>query len=70
MYSLALRVKEKIQSLCEDDEALAEDPNALLQAMKDESFIEYVSLTLLRYFSSIRCEANFAFDEALGTFQV
>ncbi|KAJ7915556.1 hypothetical protein B0H13DRAFT_2000210 [Mycena leptocephala] len=42
MYSLALRVKEKIQSLCEDDEALAEDPNALLQAMKDESFIEYL----------------------------
>ncbi|KAJ7168287.1 hypothetical protein C8R43DRAFT_1121453 [Mycena crocata] len=39
LYSVSLRVKEKIQSLCEESAELADDPNALLQAMKDENFI-------------------------------
>ncbi|KAJ7118814.1 hypothetical protein C8R44DRAFT_789348 [Mycena epipterygia] len=39
LYNVAVRVKEKIQSLCEEDEELANDPNALLEAMKNEDFI-------------------------------
>ncbi|KAF7359218.1 DUF4211 domain-containing protein [Mycena sanguinolenta] len=42
MYNVSVRVKEKIQSLCEDDAELENDPNALLQAMKDEHWIEYL----------------------------
>lgn len=45
MYELASRVKEKIKSLCEEDEALADDPNALFEAMKHSevgNFITYV----------------------------
>ncbi|KAJ7221691.1 hypothetical protein GGX14DRAFT_430690 [Mycena pura] len=42
MYNLSARVKEKIQSLSENDEDLADDPNALLQALKDENFIDYL----------------------------
>ncbi|KAJ6500619.1 hypothetical protein C8R45DRAFT_1092703 [Mycena sanguinolenta] len=47
MYNVSVRVKEKIQSLCEDDAGLENDPNALLQAMKDEHWIEYVSFVFL-----------------------
>ncbi|KAJ7460921.1 hypothetical protein B0H11DRAFT_2057406 [Mycena galericulata] len=43
MYGVSVRVKEKIERLCEDNTTLAEDPNALFQAMKDEDFITYVS---------------------------
>ncbi|KAJ7778612.1 hypothetical protein DFH07DRAFT_535175 [Mycena maculata] len=39
LYGVSVRVKEKINSLCEDDPNLEEDPNALLQAMKEEDFI-------------------------------
>ncbi|KAJ7684538.1 hypothetical protein DFH06DRAFT_1155944 [Mycena polygramma] len=42
MYSVALRVREKIKSLCDGDEELANDPNALLEAMKEENYIEYL----------------------------
>jgi hypothetical protein len=44
LYTLSVKVKEKIQSLCEDDAELENDPNRLLEAMKEESFIEYVSI--------------------------
>ncbi|KAK7006759.1 DUF4211 domain-containing protein [Favolaschia claudopus] len=42
MHTIALRVREKIESLSEDNEELANDPNALLEAMKEEHFIEYL----------------------------
>ncbi|KAJ6546948.1 hypothetical protein B0H19DRAFT_1163158 [Mycena capillaripes] len=42
MYGVSVRVKEKINSLSEGNEELANDPNALLEAMKEESFIEYL----------------------------
>ncbi|KAJ7771574.1 hypothetical protein B0H16DRAFT_1714806 [Mycena metata] len=45
MYELASRVKEKIKSLCEEEEELANDPNALFEAMKDSeegNFITYL----------------------------
>ncbi|KAJ7853644.1 hypothetical protein B0H14DRAFT_3865710 [Mycena olivaceomarginata] len=42
LYTLSVKVKEKIQSLCEDDAELENDPNRLLEAMKEESFIEYL----------------------------
>jgi hypothetical protein len=43
MYSVSVRVKEKIKSLCEQDAELANDPNALLEALKEEEFISHVS---------------------------
>ncbi|KAJ7184382.1 hypothetical protein C8R46DRAFT_459267 [Mycena filopes] len=45
MYGLAVRVREKIKSLCEGDEELEEDPNALFEAMKhseEGNFITYL----------------------------
>ncbi|KAK7035799.1 DUF4211 domain-containing protein [Favolaschia claudopus] len=42
MHTIAVRVREKIESLSEDNEELANDPNALLEAMKEEHFIEYL----------------------------
>ncbi|KAF8191478.1 hypothetical protein K438DRAFT_891524 [Mycena galopus ATCC 62051] len=42
MYIISVKVKDKIQSLCEDDAELEKDPNALLEAMKEEHYIEYL----------------------------
>ncbi|KAJ7677238.1 hypothetical protein B0H17DRAFT_1079621 [Mycena rosella] len=39
LYSASVRVKEKIQSLSEENAELANDPNALLEVMKEEDFI-------------------------------
>lgn len=62
LYGVSVRIKEKIESLCEDDAELADDPNALFKALKDKEFITYVSPIPPKYASNP--------DQALGTFQV
>ncbi|KAJ7261274.1 hypothetical protein B0H12DRAFT_1106060 [Mycena haematopus] len=42
MYSVSVKVKEKIQSLCEEDAEFENNPNALLKVMNEEHFIEYL----------------------------
>lgn len=40
LYNISVRVKEKIKALSDDNEELANDPNALLEAMKEEDFVD------------------------------
>ncbi|KAJ6606380.1 hypothetical protein DFH09DRAFT_7295 [Mycena vulgaris] len=42
LYGVSIRVKEKTKALCEENAELANDPNALLEAMKEEDFINYL----------------------------
>ncbi|KAJ7611603.1 hypothetical protein FB45DRAFT_1118682 [Roridomyces roridus] len=41
LYHIAVQVREKIKSLCEDDPELGDDPNAVFKKMKDEEFLTY-----------------------------